>query len=680
MSCAAEIGVCGQLQGGSRPFAELGYCTYPAVVLGYFSSGTQSVHDQIQFSCDVQPLSLFKELQRRNVIRVAIGYIVSCWLLMQVADLILDIIGAPDWVLRTIALVFALGFPVVVFFSWAYEVTPEGIKRESEIDRSQSITHVTGRKLDRAVFAVLVVALAYLAYDKFILGPERDVAPIEEVAHIAAEQAPTEIRDDDLESVNPASIAVLPFADLSPTRDQAYFSDGIAEEILNVLVRVDGLSVASRTSAFGFKGQAALGIPAIAEALKVRNILEGSVRKSGDMVRITAQLIDGRTDKHLWSQTYDRVLSAENLFAIQDEIARAIVTELSKSLQIEAAPTDKPMVSVATENLDAYQLYLRARDTFRQRSRENIPDIVEMLEKAIELDSDYAQAWAGLAAVSVVAPSWGVTGRNFEQLAEDAAQRALELDDSLGLPYAVLGSILRNSVPVDFVRAFGFYEQALERDPKAVNALLWRGIDWMNVGSFAAAAADLQRCLEIDPLYENCRRFLALTRLFAGDTETALSLFEHGVAQGATSQNSMFVLAYIGEGDLRSGLLLLALGDLAFAESPVSVDVLYRALTDPAFEFDREWQKFLIEYEVKNGSQFEDTGSLDPFTALVLRKYDALEPGPYSAFWWHPYAPDFLASPYRKELIRRMGIYDYWREAGFPPQCRPLGENDFECD
>jgi len=648
--------------------------------MGQLLLASQPAPDKEQLSGDAQPLSLFKELQRRNVIRVAVGYIVSSWLLMQIADLMLDIIGAPDWVLRTIALVLALGFPVVVFFSWAYEVTPDGIKRESQVDRSQSITPVTGRKLDRAIVAVLVIALAYLAFDKLFLAPESEVSLVQEAGHEVTEVRSGKSQATMADDLDPASIAVLPFADLSADRDQGYFSDGIAEEILNVLVRVDGLSVASRTSAFRFKGQASLGIPAIAEALKVRNVLEGSVRKSGDTVRITAQLIDARTDKHLWSQTYDRVLSAENLFAIQDEIARAVVAELSKALQIETVPTDKRMVSVATESLDAYQLYLRARDTYRQRSQENIPRIVEMLEKAIELDPSYAQAWAGLAAVSVVAPSWGVTGRDFEQLTQVAAQRAIELDDSLGLPYAVLGSMTSNSVPADYVRAFNYYDQALERDPNAVNALLWRGIDLMNVGMFEAATADLERCLEIDPVYENCRRFLALTCLFAGDTETALSLFEHGIARGATSQNNMFALAYIGEGDLRSGLLMLALDDLAFGPRPVSVDVLFRALTDPGFDFDREWKKLLIEYEVNTGRKFEEKNALSPFTALVLRRYDALDPDPHSALWWHPYVPHFRASPYRKKWIREMGIYDYWLEAGFPPQCRPLGEDNFECD
>jgi len=625
-------------------------------------------------------LNLFKELQRRNVFRVSIGYIVSSWLLIQVADIVLDTIAAPDWVMKTLMLVLALGFPVVAFFSWAYEVTPDGIKRESEVDRTQSTSHVTGRKLDRAIVAVLVIALGYFAYDKFILGPKRDAALIDDITQNVTEQAPAEPLDAAQEGPDPASIAVLPFSDLSPGKDQGYFSDGIAEEILNVLVKVNGLSVASRTSAFGFKGQDSLGIPAIAEALKVRNILEGSVRKSGDTIRITAQLIDGQSDKHLWSQTYDRVLSAENLFAIQDEIARAIVSELAKSIQLETTSPDASLVSVATENLDAYQLYLQARDLFRQRSAENIPLIIEMLEQALELDPNYAEAWAGLAAVSVIAPSWGVQGRDFRQLTKDAAQRAMELDDSLGLPYAVLGSLTSNSIPTDYVKTFEYYDQALARDPNDVNALLWRGIDLMNVGMFEAATAGLERCLVIDPLYENCRRFLALTRLFAGDTENALALFEQGVARAATSQLSMFALAYIAKGDLRSGMFVFALSDISFNETIRSSGVIFRALTEPDFEYDREWQKLLNTYEANTGKKFDENSRVDALTGLAFRKYESMAADPYSAFWWHPNTPDFHASPHRNRLIREMGIYDYWLEAGFPPQCRPISENDFACD
>ena len=625
-------------------------------------------------------MHLFKELQRRNVFRVSIGYIVSCWLLIQVADIVLETIDAPDWVMKTLMLLLALGFPIVAFFSWAYEVTPEGIKREAEVDRTQSTTHVTGRKLDRAIVFVLVLALGYFAYDKFVLDPKRDAALIDDIKQNVTEQVTAEPLVETPQGPDPASIAVLPFADLSPDKDQGYFSDGIAEEILNVLVRVDGLSVASRTSAFGFKGQASLGIPAIAEALKVRNILEGSVRKSGDTIRITAQLIDASTDKHLWSQTYDRVLSAENLFAIQDEIAKAIVSELAKSMQLKTAPSSASLVSVATENLDAYQLFLRARDIFRQRTVDNIPQVINMLEQALELDANYAEAWASLAAVSVVAPSWGVNDRDFFQLTRDAAQRAIELDDSLALPYAALGSLASNEVPTDYVKALGFYDQALARNPNAVNALLWRGIDAMNVGMFDAATADLERCLVIDPVYENCRRFLALTSLFAGETEKAFALFEEGITRGASSQNVMFSLAYIANGYLRSGRFLLALTDVVLNDTTVSSTTLFRALTEPDFDHEREWQKFLNSYEAQTGKRYQDSYDSGVFTELIFRKYDAIKPNPYVAIWWHPNVPDFHASPHRNRLIREMGIYDYWLKAGFPPQCRPVGDNDFECD
>ena len=304
-----------------------------------------------------------------------------------------------------------------------------------------------------------------------------------------------------------------------------------------------------------------------------------------------------------------------------------------------------------------------------------------MLEQALELDPEYAEAWAGLAAVSVVAPSWGLQGRDFFQLAKEAAQRAIELDDSLGLPYAVLGSLMSNSVPTDYVKAFEYYDLALARDPNAVNALLWRGIDLMNVGEFEAATADLEHCLVIDPLYENCRRFLALTRLYAGDTERALALFEQGVARGSASQTAMFSFTYLAKGDPRSAMFVLALSSLSFRESIRDPGLIIRALTEPGFDHDHEWQKIVNAYESRTGETFDENSPLSAYTALAFRKYDALRADPYASLWWHPNTPpDFRASPHRKRLIREMGIYDYWLEAGFPPQCRPVGENAFECD
>jgi TolB-like protein len=240
-------------------------------------------------------MSILKELKRRNVFRVAIGYIVSSWLLVQVADLVLENIGSPAWVIQTIMLVLALGFPVVVFFSWAYEVTPDGVKRESEVDRTQSITHLTALKLDRAIIAVLIIASGYFAFDKFYLAARLGVHQAEAVAQAAA--APQAIEERPAADSNP-SIAVLPFVNMSGDAANEYFSDGLSEEILNLLAKVSGLKVIARTSSFAFKGKNQ-DLREVGSTLGVNNVLEGSVRKSGERVRITAQLINVADGSHI---------------------------------------------------------------------------------------------------------------------------------------------------------------------------------------------------------------------------------------------------------------------------------------------------------------------------------------------------------------------------------------------
>ncbi len=246
-------------------------------------------------------MSFFEELKRRNVIRVGIAYVVVSWLVSQVAEFAIETFGAPDWVLKIFVVFLMLGFPVVAVFAWVFEITPEGIKRERDVDRSRSITTNTGRKLDYTIIILLVLALGYLVFNE-VRGPAKE--PPATVAQAEVQAAPPVAAD-----VAPAdpSIAVLPFTDLSPDQDQGYFSDGISEELLNVLVKVQGLKVASRTSSFTYK-DSKQSLAEIAGELKVDHILEGSVRKAGNRVRITAQLIDADTDRHLWSETYDREL------------------------------------------------------------------------------------------------------------------------------------------------------------------------------------------------------------------------------------------------------------------------------------------------------------------------------------------------------------------------------------
>ena len=301
-------------------------------------------------------MSLFTELRRRNVIRVAAAYLVAAWLVAQIAELALDSFGTPDWVMKTILFMLAMGLPFAIIFAWAFELTPEGIKREKDVDRSESITQQTGRKLNYTIIGALTVALVLSIATRGVqFGAEESV------------EQPEAVADTD------KSIAVLPFVNMSDDPDNEYFSDGISEELLNVLVKVEGLRVASRTSSFSFKGKDT-PIPDIAEALKVEHVLEGSVRKAGDTVRITAQLIDVKTDSHLWSETYDRKL--EDVFVIQDEISAHIVEALRVALGAgEVAQTSgRP-----TDNLQAYEDYLRGRHFWQRRGGDNIQKAIDWI-------------------------------------------------------------------------------------------------------------------------------------------------------------------------------------------------------------------------------------------------------------------------------------------------------------
>ncbi len=289
-------------------------------------------------------MSFFEELKRRNVIRVGIAYGVAAWFILQLSDVVLENISAPDWVMQTIMLVLVIGFPVVILFAWAFEMTPEGIKKEKDVDRSQSITSVTGRKLDRMIIGILTVTVAYLLIDKLVLQ-DNPPAPTETAQTAPAEaEAPVDTGP---------SVAVLPFINMSGDKDNEYFSDGLTETLLHMLAQLPELRVAARTSSFAFKGKDA-GISEISETLGVAHILEGSVQKSGNRVRITAQLIRANDGFHVWSQNYDRNL--DDIFAIQDEIAKDVAGALDTSL---LGSSDRAMHAVNTSNLTAYESYLR---------------------------------------------------------------------------------------------------------------------------------------------------------------------------------------------------------------------------------------------------------------------------------------------------------------------------------
>jgi TolB-like protein/cytochrome c-type biogenesis protein CcmH/NrfG len=341
----------------------------------------------------VEPLSFFEELKRRNVFRVGIAYLVVAWLVMQVADVVINNIGAPDWLFPGIMLVIGIGFPLVLVFAWAYEMTPEGLKREKDVDRSQSITTLTGRKLDRTIIIILVLAVSYLLFDKMILqdkekGPglvsPATTAQVEDSVEGKGKLTPEDGFDDS------PSVAVLPFINMSGDTDNEYFSDGLTETLLHMLAQLPELRVAARTSSFSFKGKDA-GIEEIARALKVAHILEGSVQKAGNRVRVTAQLIRADDGFHVWSQNYDRTLN--DIFAIQDEIAEDVASVLDATL---LNPGER-MPHVKTADLGAYDTYLRALEQQAIGSYASLTTAETLFKQALGVDPEFIDAMLGLA-------------------------------------------------------------------------------------------------------------------------------------------------------------------------------------------------------------------------------------------------------------------------------------------
>ncbi|MDH5345080.1 MAG: hypothetical protein OEW59_04890, partial [Gammaproteobacteria bacterium] len=332
---------------------------------------------------------LFHELKRRNVVRVGVAYIIVGWVAVQIAELLFDAFGTPEWVLKTVIVLIAIGFPFALLFAWAFELTPEGLKKTREVDLSTSITHNTGRKLDFVIIATLVVALGYFIWERQTLNRAPSITgepvAISEPAEPAAAEVMATVR---------RSIAVLPFVNMSSDKEQEWFADGLTEEILNSLAKTPDLLVAARTSSFGFKGSTD-PVPQIAASLGVDHVLEGSVRRGGEKVRITAQLIRANDGFHLWSETYDR--SLDDIITIQEDIAIRIADALETALDPEAL---RAMMDVGTASVPAYNAYLTGRGAMRaaQESGDRYVGLgaLEAFEEAARLDPAFARAHSAI--------------------------------------------------------------------------------------------------------------------------------------------------------------------------------------------------------------------------------------------------------------------------------------------
>jgi len=494
-------------------------------------------------------MSFFAELKRRNVLRVGAAYVVAAWLVIQVVETIFPIYGLSDALIRIVITILAIGLIPALIFAWAFELTPEGLKKESEVDRSQSITPQTGKKLDRAIMVVLALGLAYFAFDKFVLSAQREADLVEQRA-AAVEQARQEGRTEALvESYGDKSIAVLAFDDMSPEGDQEYLSDGIAEELLNLLAKIPELRVISRSSAFSYKGKDTR-LDQIAEELNVAHILEGSVRKAGNRIRITAQLIEARSDTHLWSETYDRTL--DDVFAIQDEIAATVVDQLKIKLLGEAPHVEET-------DPEAYALYLQARHLGDQGTPEGFEQSKSLYEQALAIDPDYAAAWTGLSAnysnqvITGLLPS----DEGYRK-AREAAAKALAIDQNDARAHSRFGQIAM-AYDNDLAAAALHYERALQLAPASLGVLgaaatlLFRldrldqaieveefvaardpvspvshnnlGVSYLFAGRWDDAIASYEAALRLSPGFIGAHYGIGKALLFKGEAEAALAAF-----------------------------------------------------------------------------------------------------------------------------------------------------------
>jgi TolB-like protein/Tfp pilus assembly protein PilF len=434
-----------------------------------------------------EKLSFFAELKRRNVIRMAGLYLVGAWLLTQVASTLLPAFDIPSWMLRGLIVTLALGFIPAVIFSWVFQLTPEGLKREEA--PGQSITPQTGRRMDRMIIVVLVLALGYFAFDKFVLTPRREAA-------LVASAAPNESRS----VINAKSIAVLPFQNLSEEKQNEYFADGVQDQILTDLSHIADLKVISRTSVMQYKSGLARNLREIGQQLGVAHVVEGSVQRAANKIRVNAQLIDARTDAHVWAQTYDRDLA--DVFIIQSEIAKAIAGQL----QAKLSPKENSAISERpTSDVAAYDLYLRAKQLIYEgevapsRQRENLFQAVQLLDQAVALDPAFLLAHCQLAAAHDLIYFFNYDHTDSRlKLAEASIGNAVRLQPDAGETH-LAQAIHSYWGYLDYDRAREELTKAQQLLPNDAQIFKFLGLIERRQGRWNEAVRNLERVVELDP-------------------------------------------------------------------------------------------------------------------------------------------------------------------------------------
>ncbi len=595
-------------------------------------------------------MGFFAELKRRRVGKVAIAYGAIAWAATEASSVVFPALHLPDWTITFVVVAMLIGFPVAMVLAWIFDVGPEGIERTEPLRDEPRTMRLKLRIAYALVVLLCMGGLGYLLYERG-LGRAHAVQPRN-------------------------SIAVMPFANLSgdPARD--YFSDGMSEELLNLLARVPGLQVAARTSSFAYKGRN-VDIREVGRELGVETVLEGSVRQAGDTVRITAQLVDTETGFHLWSETYDRQLA--DIFEVQDEIAQAIVQELRLELapeQQQVAQREKP----PTQNVEAYELYLQGRAIWKRRGEENIRRAIELYQAALGHDPSFARAHAALASAYVVLPGYTKAeddADEYQGLAETSARQALALDPNIGEAHAVLAQI--NADRGDFLDAESGFFFAISLEPNEPTPHHWYSILLTRAGRLDVALAQAKRAQELDPSSPIIAANLANTYMVKGDNEQGLRYARLAKELGLGSKNdNVEVQAAVRRQQWDEATRIMQNQEGMPPEIRPLVPKYIEALRNPAARpevvalmrgFD---PKVLPQLNLV--SSYAELGALDVVYELL---FSALDRNPLSwidewdlSFVWGPEGAAMRRDPRFAQLAERMGIVDYWKQYGFPDGCR----------
>jgi TolB-like protein len=631
-------------------------------------------------------MSFWGELKRRNVVKVGAAYLIVAWLVVQVVAAIDRPLGLPEWFDTAVIVLLGLGFAVVLLFTWIFELTPEGLKKTADVPLEQSVARSTGQRLDYVVIGLLTVAVAFLIIDDYVpVAPEEAASDTAPAGGIVDEPQEPELEH----AAN--SIAVIPFVNISSDSEQEYFVDGLSEELMNQLAQIDGLLITARTSAFAFKGTTET-VDVIGERLGVRHVLEGSVRKAGNRILITAQLVNTTDGFHLWSDSYDRELN--DIFAIQEDISREVATELKVTLGIE----DDVGVIGGTENLEAYQLYLQALARGRSlfvEARESL----RLIDRALELDPNFALAWARKAGFHLFLslagnpePAWDA--------AERAARRAVELaPDSADARGALAGAATARG---NWLEAEAAYRAALALGDPATGGGGY-GLLQLTVGHLRDAREQLLRDRLRDPLNDATAAFVAAVEDSLGNADAASAeyargreLFDIWIAGGfnlaiTNMGNPEFVPVLPppppqqGPGSITGPFAVFG----PFEPQVRSIaEQLVARWSDPAAALVVLRNAYPTLADRNSGAQGMQRLTLgaaaarfgDPELALTAFE-DSIAWSPGQVYLiWRPVFRDMRQLPRFKTFVREMGLVDYWQEYGWPDLCRPLGGSDFECD